>query len=364
MKSKIISNVFASILLLTNLILAFLLIICSYCPYLNPIYYPYLTNAGLAFPIFFFGNILFLLFWIISRWKYALLPIFSLLLCYHQCREYMPINLFRSNPPKRSIKFLSYNVMAFEGDKPNTKKSPNKILVYLQNCDADIICLQEFILGSQLKKKDIDNVLSKYPYRHHFSLANGQNGLGCYSRYPILEAIPIKYASKANGSIIYKIKKDKDTLMIINNHLESNKLTAKDKKMYRDLFSENEKKEIKNHSKYLIDKLADAVKIRALQAATISRIIKNRKTQSLIVCGDFNDSPLSYTHQILEKGLVDAFTESGNGMGISYHQNRFYFRIDNILISNNLKSYFCTIDNKIKNSDHYPIWCFIHEKEK
>lgn len=153
MKSKIISNVFTSILLLINIILALLLIICSFCPYLNPIHYPYLTNTGLAFPIFFFGNILFLFFWIAFRWKYALLTLLTLLLCYHQCHEYMPINLFRPNPPKGSLKILSYNVMAFEADKPNTKKSPNKILIYLQNCDADIICLQEFILGSQLKKK-------------------------------------------------------------------------------------------------------------------------------------------------------------------------------------------------------------------
>ena len=82
----------------------------------------------------------------------------------------------------------------------------------------------------------------------------------------------------------------------------------------------------------------------------------------MIVCGDFNDSPISYAHRVIGKGLKDAFVESGNGFGISYNQNHFYFRIDNILLSKNLKSYRCTVDNTIKSSDHYPIWCYVAKK--
>ena len=53
---------------------------------------------------------------------------------------------------------------------------------------------------------------------------------------------------------------------------------------------------------------------------------------------------------------------SGKGLGISYNQNKFYFRIDNILISPNLKAYNCTVDRSIKASDHYPIWCYISKR--
>ncbi|MEG2150049.1 MAG: endonuclease, partial [Bacteroidaceae bacterium] len=59
-----------------------------------------------------------------------------------------------------------------------------------------------------------------------------------------------------------------------------------------------------------------------------------------------------------------AFTQSGQGLGISYNQNKFYFKIDNILLSKNLKSYNCTVDNVIKDSDHYPIWCYIGKKKQ
>ena len=67
--------------------------------------------------------------------------------------------------------------------------------------------------------------------------------------------------------------------------------------------------------------------------------IKNSKQQTIIVCGDFKDTPISYTHRVISKGLVDAFENSGSGLGISYNQNRFYFRIDHILTSKNIDSF-------------------------
>lgn len=247
-------------------------------------------------------------------------------------------------------------------DKPHTKENPNEIIEYLQQSDADIICLQEYITGANLKKKEIDRALSAYPYKHFYKIANGINGLGCYSRYPILSATPVDYQSKANGSMVYVLKVKDDTLTIINNHLESNKLTLDDRTTYMEMIKEPEADKVKEGSKRLISKLADAVPIRAAQADTIARIIRNRTTPSIIVCGDFNTSPFSYAHRIIANGLHDAFTQSGCGFGVSYNKNGFYFRIDHILISPDLRSYQCTVDKSIKHSDHYPIWCYISKK--
>ena len=44
-------------------------------------------------------------------------------------------------------------------------------------------------------------------------------------------------------------------------------------------------------------------------------------------------------------------------------KHKFYFRIDNILISKNLRSYNCTVDRSIRESDHYPIWCYIAKRQ-
>ena len=119
---------------------------------------------------------------------------------------------------------------------------------------------------------------------------------------------------------------------------------------------------LKAGSERLLKKIAEASVIRSLQADAVSKVIEDFKGQGVIVCGDFNDSPISYSHRVIGKQLDDAFVASGNGLGISYHRNRFYFRIDHIFTSKNLKAYDCTVDRSIKASDHYPIWCYISLK--
>lgn len=359
---KYISKVLGWLLLGVNILCALTMLFCAYSPYLNPIKHPILSCSGLAFPIMLAINILFLLFWLIIYRRYALLSSIAMLCCIQAIWTCCPLNFFQKEAPEGSIKFLSYNVMAFNMDKPHTKENPNEIIEYLQQSDADIICLQEYITGANLKKKEIDRALSAYPYKHFYKIANGINGLGCYSRYPILSATPVDYQSKANGSMVYVLKVKDDTLTIINNHLESNKLTLDDRTTYMEMIKEPEADKVKEGSKRLISKLADAVPIRAAQADTIARIIRNRKTPSIIVCGDFNTSPFSYAHRIIANGLHDAFTQSGCGFGVSYNKNGFYFRIDHILISPDLRSYQCTVDKSIKHSDHYPIWCYISKK--
>lgn len=140
----------------------------------------------------------------------------------------------------------------------------------------------------------------------------------------------MKYASLNNGSIAYKIKVNGDTLLIVNNHLESNKLTEKDKEVYREMMKDPDKQKVSQGSRLLIRKLAEASAIRAVQADSIARLVAGYKGGGIIVCGDFNDSPISYTHRVVGEGLNDAFVESGNGFGISYNQiilfqNRQYF---------------------------------------
>lgn len=358
---KYIGRFLGGILLVINLCMVVLLLICAYSPYINPVAHPVVSCAGLAFPAFLIVNLLFFIFWLVVYRKYALLSLAAFICSIGAIRTYMPINLFADTVPAGAIKVLSYNTMAFEKNRANTKDNPNPVLEYLKNSNADIICLQEYIVGGRLKKKDVDDALRDYPYKHYYKIS-ASNGLGCYSRFPILSAQPVKYASLNNGSIAYKMEVKGDTLLVINNHLESNKLTERDKEVYRDMMKGPDKAKVSQGSRLLIKKLAEASAIRAPQADSIASLIAGYKGDGVIVCGDFNDSPISYAHRVIGEKLNDAFVQSGNGLGISYNQNHFYFRIDHILLSKNLKSYQCTVDNTIKSSDHYPIWCYVAKK--
>lgn len=364
---KHLGNFVAFLLLAVNAFFTGLLLLAAYSPHIQPVAHPVESCLGLTFPIFLFIDVCFLVFWlIIQRYKSALLPLAGLLLCHSQIGTYFPVNSRTSSIPESSFKLLSYNVMGFDGSVKKDGKNP--ILTYLKESGADILCLQEYLTMESprhLSQKDVERELKAYPYHrlHTVGKAKGQiNKLACYSKYPILSARTLDSVSDYNGSVLYEIKIGEDTVTLINNHLESNKLTQADKDVYKDMLKDPEKEKVKSGTRLLLRKLAEASAIRAPQADAIAKEIARSPHRSVIVCGDFNDTPISYTHRVIAQELDDAFTESGRGLGVSYNQNKFYFRIDHILISKNLKAYNCAVDRSIKDSDHYPIGCYVEIK--
>ena len=107
------------------------------------------------------------------------------------------------------------------------------------------------------------------------------------------------------------------------------------------------------HSKNIVKRLKRAFIKRAKQAELIEYSI-SLSPYPVIVCGDFNDTPSSYTYNTVSKKLTDSFVESGNGFGRSYVGAFPSFRIDYILHSDQFIAYnFKTIREEL--SDHYPI---------
>jgi endonuclease/exonuclease/phosphatase family metal-dependent hydrolase len=73
----------------------------------------------------------------------------------------------------------------------------------------------------------------------------------------------------------------------------------------------------------------------------------------MIVCGDFNDTPVSHTYHALSNGMHDAFTERGKGFGFTYNGPIPMLRIDYILYSEPLQlEYFEIMQSNV--SDHFP----------
>lgn len=352
------------ILLTVNALFALALLIAAYSPNFDPQVHPVWSCIGLFFPILLLVNLLFLFFWLVVYRRFVLLPLLVLFVCWDSIQTYCPVNWFENSAPEGAIKILSYNVRAFGDMKSHTKEKPNEVLEYLRQSDADIICLQEYIYGGKLKKKDIDYALRDYPYRHYHSLSKGRNGLGVYSRYPILSAIPIKYKSDHNGSIAYYIKVKDDTLVVVNNHLESNRIIRSDVETYQEMVKAPNRQNVSFGMQKLLKKMAEATVIRSKQADVLVETIRELDGQKLVVCGDFNDTPISYAHHVLSRELKDAFVETGNGLGVSYNRDRLYVRIDHILTSKDLKVYDCRVDDSIEASDHYPVWCYISLDEK
>ena len=114
----------------------------------------------------------------------------------------------------------------------HTKEHPNPILDYIAHSDADIVCLQEYMAaksGKRLTESKVFSALKMYPYHAVIRLSEAKhprNGIAVFSKYPIVKSQQIDYTSDANGSAIHTIKINGKKLTLINNHLESFKLTS------------------------------------------------------------------------------------------------------------------------------------------
>ena len=341
-----------------NVATVFVMFILGNCDCINPSSHPYLACGGLFYPLFLFFNLLFLIFWTIFHKRGLWIPILGYIISFASLRVYFPINI-TSAPPKGAIKLLSYNVMAFGGEYDG--KFP--ILEYIRSSDADIVCLQEDIGDGSIRDK-VNERLSMYKYRDTTRLGKA-NCIGIYSRYPILSKERIEHESKTNGAVAYHLKIDKDTVLLINNHLENCHLSQDDRETYRQLLKgEMDNDTASAQSKKLMARLAHSGVIRSRQVRKIVSFIKKHQGESIILCGDFNDNPISYSRRMIAKELTDCYVKTGNGIGLSYNRKGFFVRIDNIMCSSDWTPYRCKIDNKISESDHYPIYCWLKKRSK
>lgn len=351
-------------ILVVNLAVALMLIGCAYSPLLPPATLPLLSLAGLAFPFALAGNVLFIIAWFLVRRRYAWLSVIACFLCLPQIRAFIPINVDHQKAPSDALKLLSYNILS-TNLTPSTANRENPLITYLEECGADIICLQEFPFAPLKNAKD-KKILADYPYRSYNVSKNSEeaaNFLCCLSKYPILSVEKLDIGSTSNGCTKYRILHDADTIVVYNCHLESFHLDTNDKSAYEQLLSKPQKEKIKtDETKTLVKKLRDASVKRAEQANIILADVCEETTPYIIVCGDYNDSPISYTRRQLTAKLDDAFIGSGNGPGISYNRNKMYYRIDHILHSSALESYACKVDHTVKVSDHYPISCYLEKR--
>ena len=90
-----------------------------------------------------------------------------------------------------------------------------------------------------------------------------------------------------------------------------------------------------------------------MQAERIAKLISD-SPKRIIICGDFNDSPISYSYKKIRGDLHDSFIEKGFGLGSTYIGDFPSYRIDYIFHSDDLE---CISFKKIRRnySDHYPI---------
>ena len=353
---NVLKKIVNSVILTINVGVVLSMIICGFAYKLKPDFSSLSPFLCYAFPIFAFLNLFFIVYWLVRLRPWILISIIGLILTFSSYRAWFPLNYHADKKSDNSIKILSYNVMYFQYNIKSGHANLHPIFSYLQNSNADIICLQEVgpeFLQKGAKYKELRDAFKSYRYVVSGASEN-RYSVVCLSKFPVICHHRIKYESKSNSSFYYDIKIKDDTIRLVNNHLESNKLNSKEKNKYSDFIKKRESNQFASVAETLGLKVGNASIIRANQADSVSKVV-TQSPYKVIVCGDFNDVPGSYTYRTIRKGLLDSWIENGVGWGNTYHENLFLFRIDYILHSPDILSYETKVD-KVKLSDHYPIW--------
>ena len=348
------------IFLWINQFFVFLLLLTYISPYVPPqIFWP-LSVFGLTYPILLLINILFIVFWLILVNKNLIYSLLAILIGWSTLNSHFQLKGAEEPSIENSLKVLSFNVKNLSNNNINYAdiKIRSSILTYLEEQNAHIICLQEF---QTYPSKGINTVEE---FKAHLSLPYSAETryipkskfkfvdlMTIFSKYPIIKQQELRFKNKCYA-LIADIAYKKDTIRLFNIHLESNHFNPNE----YEIFSSTEiglNEETGGRLAILFDKLARYSKIRNIQVNHISKLIK-KSPYPILICGDFNDTPASYSYHKLTKNMKDAFVEKGKGYGNTYNGELPPMRIDYILSDTLFQVHQFEI-GKIDKSDHYPI---------
>lgn len=342
-----------------NAIVVLALILSYISIYISPEKAWFLTFLGLGFPYIAISNILFAIYWMFRRKKIYLLSLIALISGSGYLNDFVQINI-NSDSKAMSSKILSYNVRVFDlYSWSKEMEAKNNIFKTIEKEKANIICFQEFFDDKTDEFIIFDTIpkIFKTNYYHDAYTKNvGKRysfGIVTFSSYPIINKGEIRFKNTNNICIYSDIKIEDDTIRVYNNHLQSVHF-IKDEYELLDSIQNIDKTKVKQ-VKGILSKIKHASIIRAQQVDIISNHIKT-SPYPVFVCGDFNDTPVSYTYKRMSDGLKDAFAESGNGIGSTYNGKIPFLRIDYLLHSSEIQSCDFSII-KCDYSDHYPITC-------
>lgn len=353
---KILRNTGMVILVTINIVVCLSMLVSAYAGMLNPADNGWAGIAVLTMPICFAALIVTLLIDLCAHWRLAAAPLLTIIATLGPVYSVAPVTIDQPSAPDGAPRFtlLTYNVGNFYyGKQPGD--SLNTTLQYIIDSDPDIVCIQEDIAQyglkyaySQLADNQLDTLHARYPY--HYESEHGQTLMSRFEAFPLEER---QYAS------VYRLTIDGRHLTLINVHLQSFNLSADDRELYNDL-STLRKPELNTRATVstvrheLLDKVANAYRLRGAQADMLVGLIKKYGGPNVILTGDFNDVPGCYTLRRLEDcGLRQVYQAIGNGYRHTYHENHMYFRIDHMLWRGSLQPLSLSCDH-LPYSDHYP----------
>lgn len=322
-------------------VVASLLLLCAYVSrYVNPADLWLFAFAGLAAPILYVINIVLTLYWTI-RWKrFALFPLAVLLIGVGWISLFFRPSLSKNYSPrnKRAVVVMSYNAAGFLTDGHDGKpvSTLDSMVAFIGRNKPDILCIQEFQCYTAERKPALDSLIGLPYNKVNYKLANtsgGGWGLAIYSNYRILGSGTVDFENTTNSALWADLWVKGDTVRVFNCHLQTTSINQSDREYITNQeFIADDGAMREERVRSIAGKLRRNFIARASQVDSLAPMIHG-SPHKVIVCGDFNDTPMSYAYRKMRGPLADAFVEKGSGIPNTYQGLFNLFRIDYILHS-------------------------------
>lgn len=345
-----------AVMTLLTLVVGLTMIVTYFVPFVNPARVWFFPVLGLAAPAVYISAVILALYWII-RWRWVragvmlaivVVGIFRVSLFWRPefRRDYgVEIN------DKSAFKVMTYNVRSFyDGAGQN---SFSDVLRLIQEEDPDVVCLQEFNARLTAGEEGAPLIDEKYESAVFGRTQAPDSLYGAplviLSKYRILRTGVVLTPST---SVWADLLVGDDTIRVFNNHLRSTAIKAADNDyITRRGFISDTAREVKIRS--IVDRLRSNSVLRAGQVDSIARVVSQTGTRR-IVCGDFNDTPMSYVYRHMARGLNDAFSECGSGYSHTFRGFFNILRIDYVLSSDGFETLSYKV-SPVDFSDHHPV---------
>lgn len=359
--------------IVSNGVSVFLFLLACCNAFLHPGRWWLISLLGLIFPLLLLiviGHFLFgLCFRSCRRW--ALLSLAALLIGWPNIHTFFAFHRaaeFTLEKPPHALRVLTWNVRSW--DEFITKKRDAsghriKMLEFIGQQQADVVCLQEFF-ESHNPKEFASNIaylrdqlhFPYYFFSRDYRRYDGvyEEGVAIFSKYPITDTLMLHYTKsggiRATESLIATdLDVDGQTVRIFTTHLQSVLFRSKD---FHDIeIIKNVDDSILQASRSIIKKLRVAYRSRGNQAEQV-RAELDQSPHPALICGDFNDVPNSYTYFTIRGHWQDAFNSKGFGIGRTYVHLSPTLRIDYIMADPRLPVLQCR-KFSLPYSDHSPV---------
>jgi endonuclease/exonuclease/phosphatase family metal-dependent hydrolase len=336
------------------------LLIGYLAPFTDPRTFWLIAFFGLAYPPVLLANVIFIVYWLIRKNKWALLSICCILLGWKVLNNNigfrMPVTKL-DNRDSTTLRVMNYNVHNFKkyGSK-NDESTRHEILNIINHEQPDVIGFEEFLSRKRGAYAMVDSInKTLHTNQGYFKpMLYNSMGMALFSKYPIIDSgtLWINEQQNLNQVIYIDIKKQQQTIRVYAIHLQSIRFDPEDYKYLSDVSKKGETD--MQSSRRIGSKLKQAFLKRSEQVAKVKQHMA-ACPYPYIVMGDFNDTPSSYAVNQMSKGLKNTFREKGAGLGRTYNGDFPNYQIDYILVSPQFNVLTYGVIRK-KLSDHYPIY--------